>query len=62
MLIAVSDDGVGFDPEGDLDGGFGLTGMRERVDLAGGELSVLPGIERRHRRPGAAAAGLTRAA
>jgi signal transduction histidine kinase len=43
VLIAVSDDGVGFDPEGDLDGGFGLAGMRERVDLAGGELSVLPG-------------------
>jgi two-component system, NarL family, sensor histidine kinase DevS len=43
VLIAVSDDGVGFDPDGDLDGGFGLAGMRERVDLAGGELSVLPG-------------------
>jgi signal transduction histidine kinase len=43
VLIAVSDDGVGFDPAADLDGGFGLTGMRERVDLAGGELSVLPG-------------------
>jgi signal transduction histidine kinase len=43
VLIAVSDDGVGFDPERDLDGGFGLTGMRERIHLAGGELSVLPG-------------------
>jgi signal transduction histidine kinase len=43
LLIAVTDDGVGFDPPGDLDGGFGLTGMRERVDLAGGELTVLPG-------------------
>ena len=43
VLIAVSDDGVGFDPAGDPDGGFGLTGMRERVDLAGGELSVVPG-------------------
>jgi signal transduction histidine kinase len=42
VLIAVSDDGVGFDPAGDVDGGFGLAGMRERVDLAGGELSVLP--------------------
>jgi signal transduction histidine kinase len=40
VLIAVSDDGVGFDPAGDLDGGFGLAGMRERVDLAGGELTV----------------------
>ena len=43
VLIAVSDDGVGFDPTGDLDGSFGLAGMRERVDLAGGELTVLPG-------------------
>jgi signal transduction histidine kinase len=43
VLIAVIDDGVGFDPAGERDGGFGLTGMRERVDLAGGELSVLPG-------------------
>jgi two-component system, NarL family, sensor histidine kinase DevS len=43
VLIAVTDDGVGFDPTGDLDGGFGLTGMRERVDLAGGELTVLSG-------------------
>jgi signal transduction histidine kinase len=43
VLIAVSDDGVGFDPARDLDGSFGLAGMRERVDLAGGELTVLPG-------------------
>jgi two-component system, NarL family, sensor histidine kinase DevS len=43
VVIAISDDGVGFDPTGDLDGGFGLAGMRERVELAGGELSVLPG-------------------
>ena len=25
--------------------GFGLAGMRERVELAGGELSVLPGAD-----------------
>jgi signal transduction histidine kinase len=43
VLIVVSDDGVGLHPACDLDGGFGLAGMRERVDLAGGELSVLPG-------------------
>jgi signal transduction histidine kinase len=43
LQISVSDDGTGFDPEGALEGGFGLTGMRERVELAGGELSVLPG-------------------
>jgi signal transduction histidine kinase len=40
LQIAVSDDGIGFDPEAERDGGFGLAGMRERVDLIGGELSV----------------------
>jgi signal transduction histidine kinase len=43
LQISVADDGTGFDPEAQIDGGFGLTGMRERVELAGGELSVLPG-------------------
>jgi signal transduction histidine kinase len=41
--IAVADDGVGFDAQGPTDGGFGLTGMRERVELAGGELEIGPG-------------------
>ncbi|HKE80846.1 MAG TPA: GAF domain-containing sensor histidine kinase, partial [Solirubrobacteraceae bacterium] len=43
LEISVTDDGTGFDPEATSDGGFGLTGMRERVDLLGGELSILPG-------------------
>jgi signal transduction histidine kinase len=43
ILIAVADDGVGFDPGGPPDGGFGLMGMRERVELAGGDLDVGPG-------------------
>lgn len=43
LLVSVSDDGVGFDTAGGQDGGFGLTGMQERVDLAGGELTVAPG-------------------
>jgi signal transduction histidine kinase len=43
LLITVSDDGVGFDPDAVRDGGFGLAGMRERVDLISGELSVRPG-------------------
>jgi signal transduction histidine kinase len=38
--VIVADDGVGFEAEGTAGGGFGLAGMRERVELAGGELSV----------------------
>jgi signal transduction histidine kinase len=37
--IAVTDDGVGFDP-GAPSSGFGLTGMRERIALAGGTLGI----------------------
>jgi signal transduction histidine kinase len=37
--IEVSDDGIGFDPEGAHEG-FGVAGMRERVQLAGGELEI----------------------
>jgi signal transduction histidine kinase len=43
--VTVSDDGVGFDADGRSGAGFGLVGMRERVELAGGELSVAPGAE-----------------
>lgn len=39
VMITVTDDGDGFDPEG-ANGGFGLLGMRERAELAGGELTV----------------------
>jgi len=44
--VSVIDDGIGFhfDPEASAGNGFGLAGMRERVELAGGELSVLPGV------------------
>ena len=38
--VAVTDDGHGFDPETTDGGGFGLTGMRERVELADGELDI----------------------
>jgi two-component system, NarL family, sensor histidine kinase DevS len=41
--VSVADDGIGFDSEAVASNGFGLAGMRERVELAGGELSVLPG-------------------
>jgi signal transduction histidine kinase len=37
--LSVRDDGRGFDPEGAHDG-FGLLGMRERVELLGGELTI----------------------
>lgn len=37
--VTVRDDGRGFDPTA-VNGGFGLTGMRERVELAGGELRI----------------------
>ena len=38
--ITVADDGRGFDPQTRDSPGFGLTGMRERVELAGGELDI----------------------
>ncbi len=37
--VLVSDDGRGFDSAG-RHGGFGLSGMRERVELVGGELQI----------------------
>ncbi|HEY7622450.1 MAG TPA: GAF domain-containing sensor histidine kinase [Solirubrobacteraceae bacterium] len=43
LRISIADDGTGFDPQQDRDGGFGLASMRERVELAGGDLSVSPG-------------------
>jgi PAS domain S-box-containing protein len=40
MTIEVSDDGVGFDPEGDFPGHLGLRSMRERALRLGGALEV----------------------
>ena len=37
--LLISDDGIGFDPEEQHDG-FGVVGMRERVELAGGQLEI----------------------
>jgi signal transduction histidine kinase len=44
LAILISDDGKGFDVKGEFSG-FGLAGMRERVELAGGELQIesMPG-------------------
>jgi PAS domain S-box-containing protein len=39
MRIRVSDDGRGFDPARETEG-FGIGGMRERVDLLNGELTI----------------------
>jgi signal transduction histidine kinase len=39
ITVTVRDDGAGFDSTGGT-AGFGLTGMRERAELLGGELSV----------------------
>lgn len=39
LRVRISDDGKGFDPEARTDG-FGLIGMRERAELAGGTLEL----------------------
>ena len=40
LVITVSDDGTGFDPEGEYPGHYGLVGMRERLNNAGGRLDI----------------------
>jgi signal transduction histidine kinase len=42
LTVAICDDGLGFDPEA-VTRGFGLAGMRERISLAGGQLSIESG-------------------
>jgi signal transduction histidine kinase len=39
LEVEVSDDGAGFDPDS-ASAGFGLVGMRERIALAGGSLTI----------------------
>ena len=39
LQVSVVDDGGGFDPAADA-AGFGLRGMRERVDLLAGSLAI----------------------
>ncbi len=39
LLVSIRDDGRGFEPES-VSSGLGLTGMRERVALIGGELQI----------------------
>lgn len=40
LVIAVTDNGRGFDPQAGADRAFGLSSMRERANLLGGELLV----------------------
>ena len=40
VRLVIQDDGRGFDPSKARDGGVGLLGMRERVSLVGGRLTV----------------------
>jgi signal transduction histidine kinase len=39
-VVVIEDDGRGFDPEGVRSGALGFVGMRERVELVGGRLTV----------------------
>jgi two-component system, NarL family, sensor histidine kinase DevS len=43
IVVRVADDGTGFDTSASS-AGFGLVGMRERVELAGGELRIESGL------------------
>ena len=40
LTLEVSDDGVGFDTQGDFPGHLGLHSMRERVSRLGGTLEL----------------------
>ena len=53
VRVSVTDDGKGppaesqLGPRGDgLEGGFGMSGMRERAELVGGELEMVAAPER----------------
>jgi signal transduction histidine kinase len=45
IRVEVSDDGAGFDPDVPAPG-FGLTGMRERLELVGGRLEISSAVGR----------------
>ena len=40
LTLTIADDGVGFDPEGTVSTGLGLTSMQERVDALGGTIAI----------------------
>jgi len=40
VTLEIADDGLGFEPSGQITDGFGLRGMRERVERLAGTLRV----------------------
>ncbi len=43
--LTVEDDGVGFDPGSEIQPGhMGLAAMRDRAELSGGRLAIVPGL------------------
>lgn len=40
ISMLIDDDGVGFDPDARRDKSFGITGMRERVEMLGGKITI----------------------
>ena len=49
LSLTVRDTGLGFDPENAIDGrGLGLTSMKERLKLVGGELLIASGSSQWH--------------
>jgi signal transduction histidine kinase len=40
LTLRIADDGVGFDPEGTVSTGLGLTSMQERVEVLGGTFAI----------------------
>jgi two-component system sensor histidine kinase DegS len=40
VLLVLEDDGTGFDPSKAQNGGLGLEGMRERVELLEGRMTI----------------------
>jgi two-component system sensor histidine kinase DegS len=40
VAVVIEDDGRGFDPGADREGGLGLLGMQERIELVDGRLLV----------------------
>lgn len=45
VVVLIEDDGRGFDPSGNHDNGLGLLGMRERIALVGGRVSIESGAD-----------------